>query len=127
MEDFLETMQIENIPDKIEKIEEKELIEKISKNDIIVATSFTEYMHPVFFISMELGIPCLIGNHSDFFEQEEELKKYVVTNAEDNAIINAKMVKHMMGNKEKIQQLYQEWKKTYNKQAQELVEKFINK
>lgn len=127
MGDFLETMQIRNIPDKIEKIEEKELIEKISKNDIVVATSFTEYMHPVFFISMELGIPCLIGNNSDFFEQEDELKKYVVTNAEDNAIINAKMVRDMMKNKEKIQQLYQEWKERYNRQAQELIEKFINK
>lgn len=127
MEDFLQTMQIKNESNKIEKIEEKELIEKISKNDIIVATSFTEYMHPVFLISMELGVPCLIGNNSDFFEQEEELKKYVVTNAEDNPIVNAKMVKDMMKNKKRIQQLYQEWKGGYNKQAKELIEEFINK
>ncbi|MCI8384552.1 MAG: hypothetical protein HFJ33_06835 [Clostridia bacterium] len=126
MEDFLTTMEIDSSPDKIEKIEEKELISKLSKNDVVVATSFTEYVHPVFFISMELGIPCLIGNNSDFFEENDELKKYVVTNAEDNAIINAKMVKTMIENKEKIQKLYKIWKENYNHQAQKTMQDFIN-
>lgn len=127
MKDFLNTMSIPNSPDKVEKVEEIELIDKVSKNDAIVATSFTEYVHPVFFISMELGIPCLIGNNSDFFENNEELKKYVVTNAEDNAIINSEMVKTMINNKEKIQKLYNNWKEEYNKQAKKSIEDFINK
>ena len=126
MEDFLNTMKIQNTPDKVENIEEKELIDKISKNDVIVATSFTEYMHPIFFISMELGIPCLIGNNSDFFGEEKELEKYVVTNAEDNAIINSQMVKTMLENKEKIQGLYKKWKENYNNQAKEMLKDFIN-
>lgn len=126
MEDFLTSMKIPNTPDKLEKIEEDELIQKLSKNDAIIATSFTEYVHPVFFISMELGIPCLIGNHSDFFEENEELKQYVVTSAEDNAIINAKMIKNMIENKEKIQNLYQKWKTKYNKQAEKTIEVFLN-
>lgn len=75
---------------------------------------------------MELGIPCLIGNHSDFFEENEELKQYVVTSAEDNAIINAKMIKNMIENKEKIQNLYQKWKTKYNKQAEKTIEVFLN-
>ncbi len=127
MSDFLNTMEITNSPDKIEKVEEKELIKKLSKNDVIVATSFTEYVHPIFFISMELGIPCLIGNNSDFFGNHEELKKYVVTNAEDNAIINSEIVKNMIENKEKIQELYKDWKEDYNQQAQKSIEEFINK
>ena len=126
MEEFLNTMEIRNSPDKIKNIEEKELIEKISKNDVIVSTSFTDYVHPVFFISMELGIPCLIGNNSDFFEKDEELKYYVVTNEEDNAITNAKMVKSMIDNKENIQVLYKKWKEDYNKQAKRAIEDFIN-
>lgn len=126
MKDFLNTMGIINFPDKIEEIGERELIEKLRKNDVIVATSFTEYVHPVFFISMELGIPCLIGNNSDFFEKDEELEKYVVTSAEDNAIINAEMVKTILENKEKIQKLYQNWKKEYNIQAQKSIQDFIN-
>lgn len=127
MQDFLDTMQICNSPDKIEKIEEQVLIDKLSKNDVIVSTAFTEYVHPVFLISMELGIPCLIGNNSDFFEKDEELKQYIVTIAEDNAIINAKMVENILKNKEKILDLYKKWKQEYNVQAKEQIEKFINK
>lgn len=127
MEDFLNTMEINSTPEKIEKIEEDELIEKLSKNDAIVSTSFTEYVHPVFWISMELGIPCLIGNNSDFFEEAEELQKYVVTSAEDNAIINSKMVEIMVKEKEKIRELYKSWKQNYNKEAKEQLEQFINK
>lgn len=127
MEEFLTTMQIASTPDKIEVVEEKQLIEKLSKNDIIVATSFTDYVHPIFLMSMELGIPCLIGNHSDFFEKDEELEKYVVTNVEDNAIINSEKVKTMLQNKKKIQELHQSWKKDYNKKAQELIQDFMNK
>lgn len=126
MQDFLNTMGMANFPDKIEEIGEKELIQKLSKNDVIVATSFTEYIHPVFFISMELGIPCLIGNNVDFLEEAEELKKYVVTTAEDNAIINSEMVKNMLNHKEKIQELYQNWKQNYNIQAQKSIQDFIN-
>ena len=77
MEEFLNTMEIKNTPSKIEKIEEEEIIKQLIKNDVIVSTSFTEYMHPIFFMSMELGIPCLIGNNSDLFEEDDELKKYI--------------------------------------------------
>ncbi|MCI8548431.1 MAG: hypothetical protein HFJ38_06030 [Bacilli bacterium] len=126
MEDFLNTMQIHNTPESIEIVEEK-IIEHLSKNDIIIATSFTDYVHPIFLISMELGIPCLIGNNSDFFEKQDDLKKYVVTNAEDNPITNSEMVKEMIKNKEKIQELYQNWKQEYNKQAQKSIQDFINK
>lgn len=127
MEDFLETMNIKNTKDKIDTIEDSVLIEKISKNDVIVSCSFTEYFHPIFFISMELGIPCLIGNNIDFFTQDDELCKYVVTSAEDNPIINSEIIKTMIKEKDKIQKIYQEWKKQYNKKSRESIESFINK
>lgn len=127
MNEFLNTMKIPNTSSKIEKIEEKEIIKEIIKNDVIISTAFTEYMHPIFFISMELGIPCLIGDNSDFFEENEELKNYIVTSAEDNAIINSEMIKEMLGNKEKIKKLYKEWKEKYNKKAQESKIIFIEK
>ena len=127
MEEFLNTMEISNTPCKIEKIEEKYIINELTKNDVIISTSFTEYLHPIFLMSMEIGIPCLIGNNSDFFEDHNELKKYVVTLAEDNAIINSKMIKNILENKEKIKSLYKEWKDEYNKQAQISKENFIEK
>jgi len=127
MDDFLNTMEISSSQDKIEKIDEDAIIEKVVKNDVIVATSFTEYVHPVFWISMELGIPCLIGNNSDFFDEKDLLKQYVVSSAEDNAIINAQMVEKILEKKEKIQELYKTWKQDYNKKAKEKIEEFLNK
>lgn len=126
MEEFLNTMEIYSSPDKIDKIDEDTIAEKVAKNDVIVATSFTEYVHPVFFISMELGIPCLIGNNSDFFE-DELLKEYVVSSAEDNPIINAKIIEKILKNKQKILELYKTWKEEYNKKAKDKIEEFLNK
>ena len=127
MEEFLNTMRIQSNPEKIEEINDKSLIKAIIKNDAIIDTSFTEYVHPVFFISMELGVPCLIGNTSDFFEDDNELKKYVVTLAEDNPIINSEKVIEMIENKEKIKELYVNWKRKYNEQSNDTIKKFIEK
>ena len=127
MKEFLDTMKISNKVDNVETIDEKTLVEKISKNDIVISCSFTEYLHPVFFISMELGIPCLIGNNSDLFEKNSELKELIVTTSEDNPIINSEKIKNMLEEKEKILELYKEWKEEYNKTAKESMETFINK
>ena len=118
--------------DLLEIIQMASTIAQDMYNDSYITNSymlaaFTEYMHPIFFISMELGIPCLIGNNSDIFEKDEELKKYIVTSTEDNAIINSKMIIEILNNKEKIKELYKEWKIKYNKEAQESIERFIEK
>ena len=127
MKEFLDTMKISNNSNKIEKVNYKCLIENIMKNDVVVSCSFTEYIHPIFFISMELGIPCLIGNNSDLFEENSKLQKYVVTTAEDNPIINAEKVNVMLKEKNEIIKLYKEWKKDYSKKAEESIEQFIRK
>lgn len=127
MDDFLETMRINHKQDRIESIDDESIINAVIKNDVVVATSFTEYVHPVFFISMELGIPCLIGNNSELFDESSELGKFVVTTAEDNAIINAEMIKKIIENKSKINSLYKEWKNSYNSKSMESIEEFLNK
>lgn len=118
MTDFLDTMNIESIEDTIESIQENEIIKKLLKNDITVSCSFTEYFHTIFFLSMENGVPCIIGNTSDLFDENEELKKYIVTEAEDNAIINAHLVEKCLEDKEKVIKLYKNWKEKYNHLAE---------
>lgn len=127
MQDFVDTMDIKSKADVIEKINEENIIEKVIKNDINIACSFTDYFHPVFFISMEQGVPCIIGNTSDLFEENEELKKYIVTLAEDNAIINAQLVEKCLKNKTKVMELYKQWKEKYNKLAIESIQDFLEK
>ena len=129
MKDFVDTMNIKATSDKIEKIDEKTVQEKVAKNDINIATSFTEYVHPVFWISMEQGVPCIIGNTMDFFQDEEDkkLRDYLVTEAEDNSIINSKMVEKCLENKEEVIELYNNWKEKYNKIANESIKNFLEK
>ena len=127
IEDFLNTMDIKSKKDKIENIEEDEIIEKVVKNDINISLSFTEYLHPVFFISMEQGVPCIIGNTSNLFDDNLELKQYIVSTAEDNPIENAKLIKKCLENKENVIKYYKTWKEEYNKKAKENIEAFLEK
>lgn len=128
MQEFLETMDIQSKPDKIEKIEEQNIIRRVVKNDINISCSFTDYFHTLFFISMEQEIPCIIGNTSDLFKDEgEELKSYIVTTAEDNPIVNAEIIEKCLENKEKVVDLYKKWKKEYNKEALESIRTFLEK
>lgn len=125
MNDFLNTMNIENVSLKIKDITDKELIKVISENDVIISTSFTEYFHPLFFIAMEIGVPCLVGNNSDLFEEKDRIKDYVVTSTEDNPIMNSEMINNILDNKKKIFELYGEWKEKYNKVALTSIKEFI--
>lgn len=125
MQEFLETMQIANQKVEMDKINDEVLLREIIKSDIVIDCSFTAYFHPVFFMSMELGIPCLIGNQSDLFEGHEELEKYVVTNAEDNPIVNAKLVNKIRMETEKIVILYKDWKEHHNRKAEKIKQEFL--
>lgn len=127
MEDFLTTMSIENKEDTIKEINEDNIISKVIKNDINIDCSFTNYLNPMFFISMEQGIPCIIGNTTDLFNDNDEIKQYIVTLAEDNPIENAKIVKKCIENKEEIMTMYKKWKENYNKRANKNIQTFIEK
>ncbi len=127
MKDFLNTMKIQSKEDKINEITEQDIIQKVIKNDINISCSFTEYFHTIFWTSMEQGVPCIIGNTSDLFDKDNELKNYIVTLAEDNPIENAKKVEECLKNKDKVIQLYKNWKEEYNKKAKENIQAFINK
>lgn len=127
MKDFIDTMQIESKEDNIDIINAENVYKAVTKNDVNISCSFTEYFHPVFFISMESGIPCLIGNTSDLFNENDEIMKYIVTKAEDNPIINSSIVIKCIENKKKIIELYKCWKEKYNIKAKESIEEFIKK
>ena len=74
---------------------------------------------------MELGIPCIIGNTSDLFDDNEILNKYIVTKTEDNPIENGKIVEECLNNKEIVIEEYKKWKEEYNKKAKQNIEQFF--
>ena len=123
MNDFLTKMKIKNIPLKV-KCNVESVAEAAQKVDIVVSTEFTDYVHPVFFVAMECGVPCLVSNTVDFLD-ETELKELVVSTTEDNPIINAQKSSKILENRDKIIKVYQKWKSKYNLESKKNVEEFI--
>ena len=110
-----------NLPDYIPT---KDLLERIQKNDINLYITFTE-CSPMFPLeSFEMGVPCLVGNNNDYF-QNTELGKYVIVDREDDAEYIKNKIMNCLENKEKVMQLYKEWKTNFDKKCKEYVKEFI--
>lgn len=123
MEDFLDKMNIDNKPLNIE-VSIDGIKNAVNEVDVVVSSEFTDYVHPVFFIAMELGVPCLVSNTVDFLDNKKLIKD-IVTSTEDNPIINAKKIEDIHNNRQEIIKIYREWKKKYNIEAQKNIEEFI--
>ena len=74
---------------------------------------------------MEQGIPCIIGNTSDLFDDNEILNKYIVTKTEDNPIENSRLVEECLKNKDIVIEEYKKWKEDYNKKSKENIKQFL--
>ena len=133
MEEFLNTMKIKSTKDPIEimniKLENEpiktiniqEISDIISKNDINIACDFTDYVHAMYFISLENEILCIIGNNSNLFD------KKLAVNSEDNPIVISKQIECSLENKNDILKEYKNWKKDYNEISIKSVREFIEK
>ncbi|MEG1705451.1 MAG: hypothetical protein RR290_02620 [Clostridia bacterium] len=125
MDDFLKNMKIMNKSVQINEILEKNVIKELVKNDINVSCTFTEYFHVIPLLSLECLVPCIVGNNSYLFS--DELKEYIVIDSEDNPIEISEKIKKCLENKEKIIQLYKEWKFKYNEESKISINEFLNK
>ena len=125
MNDFLHTMKINCNIDNINNFDAYEIAKIISKNDVNVSCDFTDYVHPIALISMECGIPCILGNISDLFDQE--INSYIVVDSEDNPLMIKEKIEHILKNKDLIEEKYTKWKSNYNEKSHKSVDDFINK
>lgn len=114
----LETTSINNY------IPNEELMKRIQKNDINIYPTFTENA-PMFPLeSFEMGVPCLLGNNNDYFVGTR-LGEYVILEREDDAEYIKNKIITALEHREEIMNLYQEWKKEFDKKCKRLVEEFI--
>lgn len=113
-----------NLSGEERNIPREELYKRLAANDINVYVTFTECSPLIPLESLELGTPCITGDNHHYFEGTE-LEKYLVVNKEDNIMEIAKQIEFCLENKEKVLELYQEWKKEYCKQAKESAENFL--
>lgn len=120
---FIDIIGLENdsLPDYIPT---KELLERIQGNDINLYITFTE-SSPMFPLeSFEMGVPCLLGNNNDYF-QNTKLGEYVIVSREDDPAYIKEKILNCLEHKEEIMKLYQEWKKEFDIVTKEYVKRFI--
>ena len=111
-------------PIKADYISNKELMERIQENDINIYPTFTENA-PMFPLeSFEMGVPCLLGNNNDYFV-DTELGRYIILEKEDDAIYIRDKIIQVLENKNKVMELYIEWKKEFDKKCDKWTERFI--
>lgn len=105
-------------------IPNEELMKRIQQNDINIYPTFTENA-PMFPLeSFEMGVPCLLGNNNDYFIGTK-LGKYVILQKEDDAEYIKDKIIEVLKNKEEIMNLYQAWKKEFDKKCEKLVKEFV--
>lgn len=110
---FCKLMNIELTRSASKHVSRKELFEKMSKNDINLYVTFTECSPVLPLESLELGVPCIIGNNNHYFKNSK-LQDYLVVDSEDNIDEIYNKLKNAIENKNEIIRLYEEWKKVYD-------------
>ena len=113
-----------NISGETKNISRDEMYKRLASNAINVYVTFTECAPLIPLESLELGVPCITGDNHHYFEGTE-LEKYLVVQKEDDIIAIRNQIMFCLENKEKVMQLYKEWKKNYNEESKKSIEEFL--
>ncbi len=100
--------------------------ELISNNLINLDINFTTANILPFLDSMNNGVPCLLGN-TPLLDKYPKLKEYLVLNSDDDCNEIAFKIKKAVENKEKILDLYKDFKSDYEQSVKQLKYKLIKK
>ena len=82
---------------------------------------------PLEFIkSMDMGVPCIVGN-SYYLINYPELSKYLVMKSDDDPNEIAEKVKNCIGKKKDLLKNYEKFRKDYSKKSSELANLFLGR
>lgn len=124
---FCKLMNIEMIDNNSSMaVSREELLKRMANNTVNLYVTFTECSPMIPLESFELGVPCVIGNNTDFFKNSK-LNDMLVVKEEDSIDEIYEKINIAIQNKEEIMNLYKEWKKEYSKDVIKLKEEFLNK
>lgn len=92
-----------------------ENIDDVMKNNFVnLYCCFSNHDISLIFKSMNMGVPCIIGN-CDVFDDNKILKELLVLKSDDDVNEIADKVNRIKDNYEKIFEEYREWRKIYEK------------
>ena len=100
-------------------------IEEVIKDNFVnLYANFTSTDCNLILQSMDLEIPCILGN-TDFFDGYPELKENLVLNSDDDISEIAQKINNVKLNGDKIIESYKEFRKKYSEQSKESIVNFI--
>lgn len=105
-------------------IPRNELIERMAKNTLNLYVTFSECAPMLPLESFETDTICLVGNNNHYFKNTE-LEEYLVISNEEDPVEISKKIKKSIKEKDKIINLYKEWKKSNDKLCEKSVKEFI--
>lgn len=108
-----------------EIVDNKEgIYSRLANNDVNLYVTFTECAPLLPLESLELGVPCITGNTHEYWKGSE-LEKYIVINSQDDVIEIKEKIECCLENKDKIIELYNNWKKDYIKKVEDRKNEFL--
>lgn len=110
------------------EINEKEvetIDEVIKDNYVNLYCNFTANNFELILKSMDMGIPCILGN-TDIFDKYPKLKKYLVLESDDDINEIASKIKLIKENKDVILKEYDRFRIKYIENSKKQTSKFIN-
>lgn len=114
-----------NLCDASTDLPKEELYKRMADNDINLFISAAEDSSLQPLKSLELGTICLVGNSFEYFDGSE-LEKYIVLEKENNIMEIYNKIVYALENKDKILELYNEWKKEYTVKIKKCLDNFIS-
>ena len=124
---FCKLMSIKTVTDDAPmSLKRKHLLRRMANNDVNLYVTFTECSPMIPLESFELGVPCIIGNNTDFFLNSEKLNDLIVVKEEDNIDEIYDKINTCIEKRDEIMNLYKEWKKDYSEKVKKLKEDFLN-
>lgn len=108
-----------------EVIDNKQVIySRLANNDVNLYVTFTESAPLIPLESMELGVPCITGNTHEYWKGTK-LEKYIVVNSCDDITEIKEKIEYCLENKDKIINLYNNWKKEYINKVEDRKKEFL--
>ena len=86
--------------------------------------NFTANNRELILSSLDMGIPCLLGN-SDMFDNNQKLKKYLILESDDDINEIASKIKIIKSEKDKIISEYKKFREKYSSESKKSIEKLL--
>lgn len=95
----------------------------IKNNKLNLYINFSATCYAFILESMDMGIPCIVGN-TDFFDSNELLKKYLVVKSDDDINEMKEKIESVEKSSKTILKEYEKFRKEYRKASKKSIEKF---